>query len=231
MSVIPLAIEDPSPTVVRREEDFDLNGDAMLILSLDENQLRGDQCNASYDLRVGRAYKDHRERERYTLREGEGLTVLPGGALLIETEEEIWLPKGMFAYIVPKVGLLQDGLSNTVSKVDPGYHDHLVVTVFNLGKKEIPLKQGQRFCALVAHHVGDRIKPYTGPGKAIEGRVGGSWLLKQWDRIEARPALLGVISLVLSLLVVFGELAVHAWMYTHPHHSEPQVQTSDGIGK
>ena len=51
----------------------------------------------------------------------------------------------MFGYIVPKVSLLQDGVSNTLSKVDPGYHAPLVVTVFNLGQKEIELHQGDPF--------------------------------------------------------------------------------------
>ena len=133
MSIIPLVIEGPNPTVVSEEAKFRYDGSAMLILNLDTGQLQGKQCNASYDLRIGRAYKDHREQERWTLGEGRPITLLPGGAILIETEEEVWLPHGMFGYIVPRVSLLQGGVSNTLSKVDPGYHDHLVVTVFNLG--------------------------------------------------------------------------------------------------
>jgi dCTP deaminase len=135
MSVIPLLLDGPNPTVVEREDQFRCDGNAMLILNIDKCQLQGNQCNASYDLRIGRAYKDHREQERWTLPKDGKITLLPGGAILIETEEEVWLPHGMFGYIVPKVSLLQDGASNTLSKVDPGYHDHLVVTVFNLGKK------------------------------------------------------------------------------------------------
>jgi dCTP deaminase len=172
MSVIPFVLDGPNPTVVEKEDQFRRNGSAMLILNLDKTQLQGDRPNASYDLRIGRAYKDHREQERWTLPVGGEFTLLPGGAILIETEEEVWLPHTMFGYIVPKVGLLQDGISNTGSKVDPGYHDHLVVTIFNLGKKQIPLKQGQPFCALVVHDVGPGVKPFTGSGKKIEGRKG-----------------------------------------------------------
>jgi len=213
MSIIPLVIEGPNPTVVSEEAKFRYDGSAMLILNLDTGQLQGKQCNASYDLRIGRAYKDHREQERWTLGEGRPITLLPGGAILIETEEEVWLPHGMFGYIVPRVSLLQGGVSNTLSKVDPGYHDHLVVTVFNLGKKEIPLKQGQPFCALVVHDVAPGVKPFTGSGKKIEGRAGTGRFLRLWDRIEARPALLSL----LALAIVVVELLVHLSMSAHAH--------------
>jgi dCTP deaminase len=227
MPVIPLVIGGSHPTVVEREDQFNYNSGAMLILNLDKDQLQGNQSNASYDLRIGRAYKDHREQERWSLAKGGEITLLPGGAILIETEEEIWLPHGMFGFIVPKVGLLQDGVSNTLSKVDPGYHGHLVVTVFNLGKKEIPLKQGSPFCALVVHDVGSGIKPFTGSGKTIEGRTGVGLFLRWWDRIEARPAVLGLISLVLSLALVIGELLIHLSISKHPSAPEqnpPKVE-------
>jgi dCTP deaminase len=188
----------------------------MLILNLDKSQLQGNQCNASYDLRIGRAYKDHREQERWTLPKHGEITLLPGGAVLIETEEEIWLPHGMFGYIVPKVSLLQDGASNTLSKVDPGYHDHLVVTVFNLGKKKIALKQGKPFCALVAHDVAKGVNPFTGSGKKIEGRTGVGVFPRLWDRMEARPGLLSLLSGLIGAII--GALLNLLWMYLYRSH-------------
>jgi|SRR5581483_11915633 len=220
MSVIPFVTQGPNPTVVCKEDQFTPRGSAMLILNFDETQFENDNPNASYDLRIGRAYKDHRDQEQWTLPTGGEIPLLPGGAILIETEEEVWLPRGRFGYIVPRVTLLQDGVSNTLSKVDPGYHDHLVVTVFNLGKKVVKLKQGQRFCALVVHDVADGIKPFTGPGKKIKGRTGVGFFPRLWDRIEARPGVLAFVSAVLSLLLVVGELLVHTWMYSHPHSPE-----------
>src|ERR1035441_2894057 len=117
MSVIPLVVEGDNPTVVTREDQFRYDGEAVLMLNFDRSQLQGDRPNASYDLRIGRAYKDHREQERWTLPEGGEITLLPGGAILIETEEQVWLPQSMLGYIVPKVKLLQDGVSNTLSKI------------------------------------------------------------------------------------------------------------------
>jgi len=218
MAVIPFVMDGPNPTVVAREDQFRYEGSSMLILNLDEKQLQGNKPNASYDLRIGRAYKDHRDPERWTLPVGKSLSLLPGGAVLIETEEEVWLPHGMFGYIVPKVGLLQDGVSNTLSKVDPGYHGHLVVTVFNLGKKKIPLKQGEPFCALVAHDVGDGVNRRTGSGKTIEGPAGIGRFWRLWDRIGARPGLVILLSGLLSLAVTILGLLGSVWMYKHPPH-------------
>lgn len=212
MSVIPLTVEGPNPTVVAKEDQFKREGNALLILN-------GDQTNASYDLRIGRAYRDHRETgEKRTLAENGEITLLPGGAILVETKEEIWLPHLMFGYIVPKVGLLQDGVSNTLSKVDPGYHAVLVVTIFNLGQKEVVLRQGQPFCALVVHDVRPGVKPYTGSGKKIEGRVAEGVFPRLLDRIESRHGLLGLLTGIVALMIVLAELFVHMWLYNHPHH-------------
>ena len=137
---------------------------------------------------------------------------------MIETEEEVWLPHSMFGYIVPKVRLLQDGVSNTLSKVDPGYHAPLVVTVFNLGQKEVELHQGQSFCALVVHDVRPGVRPYTGPGKKIEGRATEGMFPGFLDRIESRPGLAVFLTALVGLGVVLTELFVHMWMYNHPHH-------------
>jgi len=211
--VIPFVLNGPNATVVTREDQFSYGGHAMLILNLDDSQFKTERPNASYDLRIGRAYKDHHEQERWTLPAGGKITLLPGGAILIETEEQIWLPHGMFGYIVPRVKLLQDGVSNTLSKVDPGYHDHLVVTVFNLGKKKVTLTHGEPFCALVVHDVGKGIQPFTGAGKKIEGRTGVGVFPRLWDRIEARPGLLALLSGLLGSVV--GGLLNLLWMYVY----------------
>jgi deoxycytidine triphosphate deaminase len=207
MSVIPLVLEGPNRTVVESEDEFKRDGDALLILNFDKSQLKQDQPNASYDLRIGRAYRDHREQgERRTLKEQGKIKLLPRGAVLIETEEEIWLPQTKFGYIVPKVKLLQDGVSNTLSKVDPGYHAHLVVTVFNLGQREIELVQGQPFCALVVHNVGTGIKPYVGPGKSIEGRFIEKMFPRLLDRIEARPGLWFFLTCLATIISALAAL-------------------------
>lgn len=221
MSVIPLVRWGSHPTVVAEKDQFRPDRDSLFILNIDEHQLEGNKSNVSYDLRVGRAYRDHRDPENAvrTLPENDDaeITLLPGGAVLVETLEQVWLPSSMFGYVVPKVSLLQDGVSNTLSKVDPGYSDHLVVTVFNLGKKEISLKRGQRFCALVIHDVGAGAIPYSGAGKRIEGGPATGAYPRFFDRIEARNGLIAIMLGLIGLAIVVTELLVHSWMYNHPH--------------
>ena len=61
MSVIPLTGKGPHPTVVQNQEQFQLEGKALLILHADPAQLGGDgDLSVSYDLRVGDKCRDHR---------------------------------------------------------------------------------------------------------------------------------------------------------------------------
>ena len=118
-------------------------GEAALIFNLDETQLTGTSSNVSYDLRVGSEYRGHHDAEKTELTDEGELVLHPGNAVLIQSDEIIFLPRKLFGYIVPKVTLLQDGISNTLSKIDPGYNGPLIVTLFNLGKNECRLKEAR----------------------------------------------------------------------------------------
>ena len=102
--------------MVKDQEEFGQTGHeeghAVLIRGLDEAQIAPEKPNASYDLRVGPEYKDHRDvRNKKDLQKGEYIELFPGAAIIIQTEEDVHFPRGMFGYIVPKVGLLQDGMT------------------------------------------------------------------------------------------------------------------------
>src|SRR6266481_1175766 len=173
MSVIPLLKTGDNPSVVATKDEFTLaggfNGKALLISNIDEKQLLPDdkESHLSYDLRVGQEYKDHRDRQKQGLPEKGKITLLPGVAVILQTEESVCLPRCMFAYIIPRVSILQKGISNIVSKVDPGYDGPLVITVFNLGKRTIELNRRERFCSLVVHQVLDGAGLYDKPAQLI----------------------------------------------------------------
>src|SRR3989442_11826214 len=149
MSVIPLAL---GQTVVTTDTQFERadgrQGRTLLIRNFDDQQLAGGLPNLCYDLRVGPEYKDHRDGWKCPVTEKEPITLLPGAAVIIETAERIHMPKAIFSHIVPKVRLLQLGISNTDSKVHAGYNGPLLVTLFNLGKKTIDIKIHDQFCSL-----------------------------------------------------------------------------------
>ncbi len=172
----------------------------MLIEGFDSGQFASEgETNVSYDLRVGGEYRDHREMGKTELPASGVISLLPGGAVIIETEELICLPKAMFGHVVPKVSLLQQGISNTSSKVDPGYRGRLLITVFNLGKKSVQLRRGDRFCALYVLDVRAGAQPY---GKE-EKRIVGVGRARIWQTIrDLLEANAGAVMAVLVLATI-----------------------------
>jgi dCTP deaminase len=216
MSVVPLV---PGKSVAKTEREFDergaRRGSTLLIRSFDSTQLLPDSPNLSYDLRVGSVYKDHRDGLRRELPENGSITLFPGGAVVIKTEQSLHMPAGLFGYIVPRVLWLQQGVSNTLSKVDSGYNGKLLVTLFNLGKNTVPIDRKEGFCSLVVHDVGDGVCLYEGNPKTIAGpggveptwtrirnRVKVIWQTVR-DALEANRAFVDLI-----LILVTGALAV-----------------------
>ena len=191
MAVIAFTISGPRPSVVTSNDAFLRDGSAILIQNGDEEQLQSNSsnCNATYDLRVGEKFRDHRSQDHEDLGPGDEIRLLPGNAVIIQTEELVKFPVGRFGHILPKVSLLQQGIANTPSKVDPGYEGHLLVTAFNHGKRTIALKRLDPFCSLhVFDMIGD-VRPYDKPGKQILGaRRSAGWPRRIRDWIEANVA-------------------------------------------
>lgn len=197
MSVIPLILEGPNRTIVGDQQEFQgaggPDGEVIWIGNLDSEQLRSpESANVSYDLRVGGVYRDHRDAGPRELAENGTIKLLPGVAVIIETKEFVHFPKSAFGHIVPKVSLLQKGISNTSSKVDPGYHGNLLITVFNLGERTIELKRDERFCSLYILRVLEGARPYGKSPKRITGRVQERFWNRLKDHLEANSALVSV---------------------------------------
>lgn len=214
MSVIPLVLEPGErQSVVKTVEDYTRaggdDGQVILIQRLDPSQFlstTGDS-NITYDLRVGDHYRDHRDRGSRTLQKGEELSLLPGGAIIIKTEESLRLPRSRFGAIIPRVSLLQEGLSNTTSKVDPGYNGHLLVTVFNLGQRVITLKRGQPFCAFYILRVDLGARLYNKPPKELRGEDRLHLWRKMLDYIDKHRLVVTVFLIISTFLLGSTRLA------------------------
>ena len=206
MSVVPLVTNDGQTVAATKEAFVNAgaeNGTAILILSMDPKQLTGKSSNVSYDLRIGEEYRDHRDPGKYHLPEKGQVTLHPGSALIIQTEEFVHLPRTLFALVVPKVGLLQLGLSNTMSKVDPGYHGHLLVTLFNLGQTTVTLDRGAPFCSLCVLQVAEGAILYGKLGKSITGAPRLRWWHACCDVLQRNnPALTGLLLLATFVLYI-----------------------------
>ena|SRR5258708_7782339 len=222
MSVIALTASGDEPTVVTSNDAFDRDGCAILIQNGDPAQLACDahECNASYDLRVGQIYRDHRNREGQQIGPNDPIMLLPGNAVIIETEELVKFPKSRFGQILPKVSLLQTGIANTPSKVDPGYEGHLLITAFNHGKRPASLQRYQPFCSLHIFDVIGALRPYDKEGKRIEGvRRGTGWKRQMADWIDANIARVTFLQTafgLLTLLVGIAALVIAILAYAAP---------------
>jgi dCTP deaminase len=211
MSVVPLTIDSPDSTVVDKQGEFTLEGRRVLIRPLDKKQLQSvTNSNTSYDLRVGSEYRDHREQGKRFLGEGESITLRPGSAMIIQTEEFVHLPQTRYGIIAPKVSLLQRGVSNTFSKVDPGYEGPLLISLFNLGKETVPLERGKHFCALTIMEVAGNARPYDDKPKQIGVGSALTTLQRFSDQLEAHSGYvhLALIAATVLLTIATGLLAI-----------------------
>ena len=204
--VLPLTFKG-KPTVADTREAFVKagaeDGTTILIQGMDAEQLTGKSSNVSYDLRIGKEYRDHRDPGKYNLPDNGPLTLHPGSAVIIQTEESVHLPRTLFALVVPKVGLLQQGLSNTMSKVDPGYQGHLLVTLFNLGQTTVTLRRGTPFCSLCVLRVDEGARLYDKPGQSITGQARRRWWYTCRDFLQRNnPALTGLLLLATLMLFI-----------------------------
>jgi dCTP deaminase len=218
MSVIPFILRGNNRTVVQSRQEYEvaggLNGNIIFIQNLDDTQISDTRSsNVSYDLRVGNEYRDHRDRGTTDLGDNQAISLQPGSAVIIETAELVQFPKSRFGHIVPKVSLLQDGLSNTSSKVDPGYEGKLLITVFNLGKREIHLKKGQKFCTLYVIDVAikDEVTPYEKGPQRIIGNTKKSPIDILFDFIEANQAYFTIILTIATLALTVVQLFQPIW--------------------
>jgi dCTP deaminase len=209
MSVIPLTVDHPGASVVRTQPEFDIEGDAILVTGLDSRQLtEEDASNVSYDLRVGSQYRDHRQRGAKDIPNGGVISLHPGAAVIIQTLESIRLPRRLYGSIAPKVSLLQLGLSSTYSKVDPGYGGHLLITLFNLGKTTIPLRYGDRFCALTIFEVAPDARLYEKGSKQIKGEPAKQPRRTLRDFLEAHHIVVMIVLIVARLLDAIDHFVV-----------------------
>lgn len=212
MAVIPFVIDSSNPTVVSSRQEFEeaggLDGQALFIQNLDHDQVgtaRSDG-NVSYDFRVGDEYRDHRDVGKTELLEDDEITLLSGAAVIIETMESVQFPRTRFGHIVPKVSLLQKGISNTASKIDPGYNGRLLITVFNLGRQKVTLKKGQKFCTLYVLSVQSGAIPYRKEAKRIVGAAKANAWFRLRDFVENNSGLLSAVATILSAVLIILEI-------------------------
>src|SRR5438034_3967939 len=99
MSMIPFEWDGTSPTVVLEPEKWDINKKAILMVNMNLEQFsEPGESNATYDLRIGPQYRDHRDGKLTELQTNDSFTLFPNSAVVVTTEESVHFPKWIFGY-------------------------------------------------------------------------------------------------------------------------------------
>ncbi|MEO1643432.1 MAG: hypothetical protein AAFR74_08860, partial [Pseudomonadota bacterium] len=107
-----------------------------------------------YDLRAGKTVQLSGEKTPHLLNESDSVFIAPGQTALIETLEEISMPregalaKSLSGMIFSKVSAVSRGLSHISTTVDPDWHGRLLIAVHNHANYPIKIAYGDAICTL-----------------------------------------------------------------------------------
>lgn len=206
MGVIPL-IKDETVTDTQPyyESKHGINGNIILIKGLDESQIEEPgNANITYDLRVGPEYRYLSADQKGELFDDDSINIPSGASILIQTEEHITLPKTVFGVVLTKVSLTQKGLTNTPSKVDPGYIGPLIITVTNFGKEPVMVRRGDKLCCIVFYRTETPAIPYEGESKRIISPGRKTPINKISELLNRHIGIIGVIIIILLIIVIYN---------------------------
>jgi dUTPase len=102
---------------------------------------------SSLELTVGETWYDCNDGINYEVLNNGNLTIKSGSAAVIETEQIIGLPTNIFGLVTGKGKFIFQGILVSSGKIDPGFHDHLRIGLYNGGKEPLILKRGDAFCS------------------------------------------------------------------------------------
>lgn len=152
-----------------------------LIVPFDEQSLEA----ARYNLRLGPEYR--MQGQAYALSDKEPwLRLLPHQMALVETLEEVRLPRFLIARWNLKVPRVYEGLLWVGAlQVDPGWQGHLSCPIYNMSNSEVRLKFKDELFAMDFV----RTTPYVAPSSKAylqKPDVGESGSVHSYDRVGLR---------------------------------------------
>ena len=146
--------------VIGPKKLLELVKEVNLVSNLDKRELENPE-GAGFDLRLGAVHKISggaaflgiHERETPTIEtlyvfkknEHQEIRIDPGDFYLLQTIEEVNLPKNITAQILPRTTTFRSGLIIRTGPVQPGYQGSLTFACFNAGPLPVVLELGCRF--------------------------------------------------------------------------------------
>src|SRR3989338_219575 len=146
--------------VIGPKKLLELVKEVNLVSDLDKRELENPE-GAGFDLRLGAVHKISggaaflgiHERETPTIEtlyvfkknEHQEIRIDPGDFYLLQTIEEVNLPKNITAQILPRTTTFRSGLIIRTGPVQPGYQGSITFACFNAGPLPVVLELGCRF--------------------------------------------------------------------------------------
>ncbi len=93
----------------------------------------------SYDIRVGKILRKEHETE---------LTLNPGELVMVQSEEEFWVPKDLAIKVGEKNSLMRTGLIVNGPTYFPGHHTKAYLRVLNASNNKITIRKGDKIAQL-----------------------------------------------------------------------------------
>lgn len=95
-----------------------------------------------------------------------GLELSPGDFVIGKTAEQVSLNERLSGRVEGRSRLarLGIGVHITAPKIDPGFHNHITLEIFHLGKSRVRLSPGMSICTLLVERLGH---PATDPYRGI----------------------------------------------------------------
>ena len=153
---------------------------------------------ARYNLRLGTEYR--KQDQAYVLSDKEPwLSLQPHQMALVETLEEVRLPRFLIARWNLKVPKVYDGLLWVGAlQVDPGWQGHLSCPIYNMSNREVRLKYKDELFAMDFVRTTPYV-PTSSKAYAQKSGIGASGSVHRYDRVGLRSGPYELIGKVESL--------------------------------
>ncbi len=131
---------------------IDLRLDSTLLLQR-SSPVDGIIVDPEAELDVSRLLRGYSEETDIS----DGWDFLPGHFVIGQTLETVRLPLYLSGRVEGRSRLarLGIGVHITAPKIDPGFHNHITLEIFNLGPWRVRLKAGMTICTLLVERLGE----------------------------------------------------------------------------
>jgi deoxycytidine triphosphate deaminase len=175
-----------------------------------------DPDGSSIDLSVGSSWFDCKDGKSYLIPE-DGLELHANGFAVIETNETVALPHNVFGLVVGKGSYIFKGVMISPSKIDPTFHDHLRIGIFNSGRLSVRLEKGEPFCSccffmMESDSIRAAPRDSFGP-RPVSHPVPRS---VRFERLMATPMVSGLVG-ALTAIGTIALAVITYWAFKHQH--------------